>query len=225
MKKEYTLLFDLDNCSVNWEGKGSMLHVIWKEKFPKLEFLGEKGSPFWNMADNYNKKYFKQITEIYRRPKEGFYLSMPPMEGFLEQLPFLADLGHIAFVSTPVARSLFDTSDSFERKEYISVYNRVANEKTCWIEQHIAPIIGRMPETVFVQDKSHAHGTLLFDDNPFVTGDVCMTPSWKHVLYTGEDEGFLFSRNMKHDCRISWKDEYFVPKVLDAINDAKKHRK
>ena len=223
--KKNTLLFDMDNCSVNWEGKGSMLHAIWKEKFPQLEFLGGKRSSFWNMADNYDEKYFEQITEIYRRPKEGFYLAMPPMEGFLDQLPFLADHGHIAFVSTPIARSFFDTTDPFERKEYVEYYNRVSNEKTCWIEEYIAPILGRMPETIFVQDKSHAHGTLLFDDNPHVTEKVCMQPFWKHILYTGEGEGFLFSRDVQNVCKTSWTSEDFMSTVLDAINDAKKHRR
>ncbi|MEI6400534.1 MAG: hypothetical protein WCO58_03405 [bacterium] len=225
MQKDKTLLFDLDMTTVDWEGEGSLLKKIWEEKIPGLEFLGSQKSKKWNIADNYAPEYFERISEIYKRPVPGFYLSMPPMKGFLEQLPWLDELGHIAFVSTPIASSLFDTSDLFERREYIEHYNRVSNEKTCWIEEHIAPVLGRMPETLFLKDKSHAHGTLLFDDNPNVKEKVCMEPSWKHVLYTGEGAGFLFSKEVNHDCKISWQDERFMPIVLDALIDVKKGKK
>ena len=217
MKNETTLLFDLDYTSVDWEGSTSMLHRIWKERFPELEFLGSKKSVLWNIADNYNPEYFDRISEIYKRPEIGYYLSMPPMPGFLEVLPQLAELGHVAFVSTPIARSMFNTDDEESRKEYIKYYNQVSNEKTCWIEEHIAPVLGRMPETVFVQDKSHAHGNVLFDDNPHVAEKVCMKPSWQHILYVGENESFLSNKNKPHRFQTYWGNPHLISTTRHAI--------
>lgn len=222
MIKENTLLLDMDMCCVDWEGPGSLLHEIWKKNFPELEFLGSKRSAFWNISDNYPGEYAELVSEIYKNPIPGFYSSMPVMKGFLEVLPQLAELGHIAIVSNPIVRSLFNQEDEKERKQFAHNYSQVSKEKVLWIEEHIAPVLKRMPETIFVDDKSHANGSVLFDDNPHVTSKVSMRPTWKHIMYTGEDEGFLFNKHVEHEYKTSWGNPNIIELTLQAIADSKK---
>ncbi len=221
-KKENTLLFDMDRCCVDWEGKGSMLYQIWQERFPELDFPYSEKMNSWEISENYDEKYKTAICEIYKNPLPGFYSSMPVMKGFLEVLPKLEKLGHVAIVSNPLIRGLFKQDDEKDREQFVHNYIQVSREKTLWINKYIAPILQRMPEIIFVQDKSHAQGNVLFDDNPHVTANVSMQPSWKHIMYTGENGGFLFSKNVEHEYKTSWDNPNLFELTLKAIADSKK---
>lgn len=218
MKNNLIFGVDMDTVMTDWEGEGSMMLKIWNEILPDLRYIPCVEAKHWFIEDNYPNELRKDIREIYKNPRPGFYQTLPKMKGLDNGLLQLVDEGRIIIVSTPIARRLFNTKDEFERREYLRRYSQVYQEKLNWLEENVAPVVGFMPETLFVQDKSTACCHVLIDDNPGVKDHTPIHPVWEHVLF---DNDFGFNRNIQNHYKTNWTDSLLIKKVLAAAENSR----
>lgn len=218
MKNNYIFGVDMDTVMTDWEGEGSMMPKIWQERFPNSPYINCKNAKHWFIEENYPVELRSSIREIYKNPEPGFYRTLPKMEGLDNGLLQLIQNARIIIVSTPLAARLFNTSNYDECKEYVRRYNNVVKEKNEWLEEHVAPVVGFMPETLFVQDKSTACCHVLIDDNPGVKDHTAIEPVWEHVLF---DNDFGFNKQVQNHYKTNWTDPELVQKVLAAAKSSR----
>ena len=94
---------------------------------------------------------------------EGFFRSLPPIEGAIQAVKEMAAEGIDVRICT----------------HPIQAYRNCVGEKYEWVERHLgAEFTTRM---VLTRDKTIVAGDALIDDNPRITGS--RTPSWRHIVF------------------------------------------
>ena len=94
---------------------------------------------------------------------EGFFRSLPPIEGAIQAVKEMAAEGIDVRICT----------------HPIQAYRNCVGEKYEWVERHLgAAFTTRM---ILTRDKTVIAGDALIDDNPDITGSCA--PSWRHIVF------------------------------------------
>lgn len=171
------LLIDMDGVIADFE-RGIL--DFFRAKHPNESYIPLKERRNFKAGDDYEKLNpdFKGIIrDIYT--SQGFYFSLQPIEGSLEALSEIEELGIQAFICTSP----------------LSEYKNCVVEKYCWIDKYLGKDWVR--RVVMTKDKTLIRADILIDDKLNVKG--VETPSWEHVLYTQP-----YNRNIDVKRRLTW---------------------
>lgn len=93
----------------------------------------------------------------------GFYAGLQPIDGAIEGLYLLRDLGAtVKLCSTPDATN-----------------PTCASDKVDWVANHVGT--AWVKDLILTHDKTLVRGAVLIDDKPEVTGAV--VPEWEHIIF------------------------------------------
>ncbi|KZE41369.1 5' nucleotidase, NT5C type [Microbacterium sp. T32] len=93
----------------------------------------------------------------------GFYAGLAPIDGAIEGLYLLRDLGAtVKLCSTPDATN-----------------PTCASDKVDWVANHVGT--AWVKDLILTHDKTLVRGAVLIDDKPEVTGAV--VPEWEHIIF------------------------------------------
>ena len=126
---------------------------------------------------------------------EGFFRSLPPIEGAIQAVKEMAAEGIDVRICT----------------HPIQAYRNCVGEKYEWVERHLgAEFTTRM---VLTRDKTIVAGDALIDDNPRITGS--RTPSWQHIVFDQP-----YNRAVPGPRLKGWADwrDVLEPMVLDSAH-------
>lgn len=150
----------------------------WVQKHPEKPYVGLEDRVSFYIVEDYPKEQYSLVKEVYH--SEGFYSSMPPVEGSLDAVKYLAK-GHKVFICTcPSTSSKYCVPEKYE-----------------WVERHLGKEWKK--RMIFTNDKTLVIGDYLIDDKPVVHGEE--EPVWEHILYTRPWNQHLNSKK-----RLTWKD-------------------
>lgn len=172
------ILVDQDGVISNFDGR---LVKLLGERHPEIGLLPLEEKRAFYLEDEY-PDHRQKVIDIYT--EEDFFLSLPPVEGAIEGMRLLLELGHdVRICTSPVTKNDF-----------------CLHEKWHWVRQHAPDFTKRL---IVTKDKTLIRGDVLIDDKPKVTG--VLQPQWTHVLYDRP-----YNRNQPGP-RMSWdRMEYFL---------------
>src|SRR3989338_9420813 len=94
------ILIDQDGPLADFE-KGFL--DAWRAQFPNEHFVPLHRRRTFYVRDDYPKELRDKVESIYFAP--GFYLNLPPVNGSLEALKMLVELGHdVRICTSPLSR-------------------------------------------------------------------------------------------------------------------------
>ena len=162
----------------------------WREKYPDKPYIPLEQLTEFYFHHNYPIESRDQLIEISHAP--GFIKSLPPIQGGIEALAEMEELGNDVFICTSP----------------LSHYENCVREKYEWVEEHL----GRdwTKKLILTKDKTLVSGDILIDDKSVITG--VKKPDWKHILY---DKPYNQSVNGK--LRITWENWKEVLYSFDII--------
>ena len=165
----------------------------WRLQFPDFNYIPlEERTTFY--IQEQHPAYFKHIIkDIFKAPE--FFLNLPPVEGAIEAITQMIDMGHEVKICTSP----------------LSAYENCILEKYQWIEKHLGR--GLTKHIILTKDKTLVRGDVLIDDKPEVEGTL--TPTWEHVLFDCP-----FNREVPNKKRISNKWDNW----LEVINEIKENK-
>jgi 5'-nucleotidase len=153
-----TILVDMDGVLADFQ---SAILAIWEAEHPHEFTLKESEVTEHDMTQLFPPELRDEFDAIALR--EGFFRSLPPIEGGREALTEMQRLGLNVRICTAPKK----------------IHRFCVPEKYAWIEEHLGgDWTNRM---VMTRDKTLVAGDILIDDKPCVTGSL--TPTWTHVLY------------------------------------------
>lgn len=169
------ILIDQDNVLSDFE---KQFLVKWREQYPELPYIPFEKRNTFKIYDQYSPKYKSLIRSIYRA--KGFYRSLPLVEGGIEALVEMSELGNNVFICTSP----------------LSLYENCVLEKYEWVEEHLGP--EWIKKIILTKDKTLVKGDILIDDKPEITG--VQTPIWEHIIYDRPYNKYINSKR-----RLNWK--------------------
>lgn len=113
------------------------------------------------LRDDYQKELLPVVEDIYTAP--GFFRDLPPIEGALQAVQRLLELGHDVRICTSP----------------LNQYRNCVAEKYEWVEKHLG--FDFTHRIIVTKDKTVVNGDVLIDDKPVVTG--VQQPKWKHIIF------------------------------------------
>lgn len=158
MKKPATILVDIDNVIADQVGG---FYRILTDEYPHISLPPRGTLTEFDIELNFPEEHHELIRSL--RLREGFFRSLPMMEGAREGLARLSEtVENVRIVTAPTWQ-----------------WKHCVPEKYAWVEEHL----GRdwCGKIIITRDKTLIHGDVLIDDAPAVSG-VYM-PAWTHVLY------------------------------------------
>ncbi len=152
------VLVDIDGTKANIETSfDPKLKLI----LPKEIYDTRDRSKYW-IEEQFDKKYHQKIYDIFLQ--EGFFLNLNPIEGAIEAIHQMTDLGlDVLICTTPHLNSKF-----------------CINEKIAWIKKYFGNDFEKRILPVY--DKTLIHGQILIDDKPEISGRISK-PSWTHIIF------------------------------------------
>ena len=149
----------------------------WKKKFPnEIHIPLEERNTFY-VKDNYPPGLSTKVESIYLAV--GFYRSIVPTSGAVEQMNLLLENGHDVRICTSP----------------LSEYKNCVLEKYEWVEEHLGSrFISKM---IITKDKTIVRGDVLFDDKIAISG--VKKPAWKHIVFD-----YWNNQSEECTCRASW---------------------
>lgn len=180
------ILVDQDGVIANFDAR---LVELLAERHPEIEVLPLEEKRAFYLEDEY-PDHRQKVIDIYTQ--EGFFLSLPPIEGAIEGMRYLLELGHdVRICTSPMTKN-----------------NYCLQEKWHWIRKHAPDFTKRL---IVTKDKTLVRGDVLVDDKPKVDG--VLEPEWVHVLCDQP-----YNRNQPGP-RMRWdRMEYFFA-ILSNIAD------
>ena len=153
------ILFDQDGVLADFErGFHDAWNVRMANRYPALPL--EQRCSFY-VRDDYPDTYRNDVKAIYLA--QGFYRDLPVIQGAVEAIMALLELGHDVRICTSP----------------LNQYRYCLPEKYEWVERHLgADFVHRM---IVTKDKTVVLGDVLVDDKPAVTGT--RMPAWQHVIF------------------------------------------
>ena len=154
-----TVLVDMDGVLADFEGRWL---EIFRERYPDEPFIKLEDRRTFYIDDQYEDRY-KTMSII---GANGFYGSLPPIEGACEAVQEMAQMDNV---------NVFLCSSPL-----VSNFEACAAEKADWIARHL----GRhwLRRLILTCDKTLVQGHVLIDDKHWITGT--RVPMWEHVLFT-----------------------------------------
>lgn len=178
MNDKPIVLVDMDGVLVDFEE-----HFLkcFMAEYPELPFIPVKERRVFYAQDDYPPEYKPLIHSIFE--SEGFFLTMPPMDGALEAMKTLAEKNEVFICTAPFTSSRHCAGEKFE-----------------WVRKHLGEEwLSRM---VISKDKTMTRGDYLIDDKPAIVG--VKKPEWEHVIFDAP-----YNREVKYKRRaLSWATVY-----------------
>lgn len=152
------VLVDMDGVLADFE---AAFLAAWRHNNPSLSYVEVADRDVFYVKDQYPLEHRELVHAVHG--VEGFFRSLPPVEGALVAMEEMASAGLDVFICTaPLTSNLF-----------------CASEKHAWVQEHLGkPWLKR---TVVASDKTLVRGDFLVDDRPLVDG--LLTPTWQHVVF------------------------------------------
>lgn len=168
------VLVDIDGVLADLE---SGFLKIWKQTYPKLDFIPLHLRRTYRIIDQYPPEVSKMIGDIILG--DGFYDALKPISGAKEALLGMIEEGLEVFIcSTPAYDNLNSALDKYR-----------------WINRHLGSEWTR--RVILTSDRTLIKADLLIDDNPIVTG--LREPEWEHVVFDRP-----YNLNVIDKRRLSW---------------------
>jgi len=175
--KGKTVLVDMDNTIVDWDGEFIRRYSEASGQDPlEVEEMVRNRQKF-EIEENFEASEHAKVLEVIASP--GFYESLKPLPGALEALQKMVEEGvDVKLVTAPHPLC----AGSCAREKFISV------------ERLLGPAF--LERLIITRDKTHVQGDLLVDDKPRVSGS--RTASWTHVLFNQS-----YNKSMEGKARLS----------------------
>lgn len=155
------VLVDMDNTLVNWE---LQFERLMKNHYPHIPIVPPWKRTHFKIEQNYNVEYRDEILHL--TSLDEFWLTMDPIQGALEALNDMRQIGLVVFIVT--------TPDAHHT-------SRSAYEKITWIERHLG--WDWKMRSILTHDKTLVNGDILIDDKPAASVGL-LRPSWTHMLFS-----------------------------------------
>ncbi len=171
------ILLDQDGVLFDYAAE---LYKRWADRYPEefaLHHVPLDRAPY-DLTNFYTGEIRVHLKAIEDEP--GFFGSLPPIPGAIDAAHEIRALGHQVCICTRPSKHV-TAACAFDKIRLIREH--LGDE---WIER-----------TMIVRDKTFAHGDILIDDKPQVTGAV-KRPTWQHVLYD-----WPYNRHIDKP-RLSW---------------------
>lgn len=159
------ILFDLDDTLADWGSgydkwlneQGCTMRVDDACYIPRFSNLKE-----YDLFSGRTENEIKLVNDLMN--SEHFYRDLEPIEGAIDAVYKLQELGHeIWLVSTPWPSNPTCASDKYN-----------------WVAQHLGQEWTK--RLILTFDKTIIPGDILIDDKPLIKG-ANENPSWKHVIF------------------------------------------
>jgi len=175
--KGKTVLVDMDNTIVDWDGEFIRRYSEASGQDPlEVEEMVRNRQKF-EIEENFEASEHAKVLEVIASP--GFYESLKPLPGAVEALQKMVEEGvDVKLVTAPHPLC----AGSCAREKFISV------------ERLLGPAF--LERLIITRDKTHVQGDLLVDDKPRVSGS--RTASWTHVLFNQS-----YNKSMEGKARLS----------------------
>lgn len=168
-----TILIDMDGVLCDYT-KAHIAKVA--ERLPQLAPFIDDAALLWRSEEGFPEEHRDAIESLVLEP--GFFANLEPIEGALDAVRALHDLGHDVRICTAPKK----------------IHTHCVPEKYAWIQKHLGQeFVERM---IMTRDKTLAQGDFLIDDKPEVTGVV--TPRWEHLVFDRPYNKHVMNR------RIDW---------------------
>lgn len=168
------ILIDQDGVLADYE-KGFL--DDWRKQFPDEFYIPLDARTNFYPSDDYPEELREQIYSIYTA--EGFILNLSPIEGAIEAVNELVELGHEVKICTSP----------------LSKYENCVLEKYAWVERHFGRAFTK--KVILSKDKTFIKGDILIDDKP--SPDGLLIPEWEHVLFSQP-----YNRRVTGKRRMNW---------------------
>lgn len=151
----------------------------YQRRHPELPYVPVEERTTFYVKEQYPAEHLPYVHAIHGT--EGFYRSLPPIEGAVEAMEEMLAAGHDVNICTaPLTSNLY-----------------CASEKHAWIAEHLGK--AWLKRTIIAPDKTLVRGDILIDDRPEVRGR--MQPTWEHVVFGAPYNQDTTRRRLAH-----WKD-------------------
>jgi len=168
-------LIDMDNTIADLQGGFA---IEWARRHPERTPFKKGDQDKFILEDCFPENDASYVSEILYGP--GFMRKLPVIEGAVEALRDLDNIGDVVICTTP-----FDE------------YKNCIAEKYHWVEEHFGK--DWVKKVMPADDKTLVRGDILIDDKPHIRGKL--KPSWKHILYTQR-----WNKCMTKKKRLTWQD-------------------
>lgn len=167
------VLVDMDDVITEFEKKVIELLI---EKVPEKEDLFKKERTKFKLNEEHPelKELIKEITS-----QKGLIENLEPVEGCIEALKKIKELGHDIFICTSP----------------LTDYENNIVEKYKWIEKNLGKEWTK--KIIFTKDKTLIKGDVLIDDNPEIKG--LKNPEWEHIIFDR-----VYNKHIKDKKRLTW---------------------
>lgn len=145
------------------------------ETHPDITPVPYENSTSFYLEELYPQEQKTKIGAIWRQ--EGFFKSIPLMQGALEALNELKSRHEVWICSSPI------TSPYCLQEKFISAREQLGDY---WAKR-----------LIMLKDKTLVRGDYLIDDKPDIRGT--MTPAWEHIFYNHP-----WNANISGKRRITW---------------------
>lgn len=165
-----SILVDMDGVLCDWDqrfraGTAHIAHLLPADYYTRPSF-----DLFADLSDEVAAEVLAAMNE------PGFYAELQPIDGAVEALHTMIDLGiHVAIVTSPWLTN-----------------PTCAQDKVEWLNREAGAGWGE--RIVITKDKTLVRGSILIDDKPSVKGQLA--PDWEHVFYTQRYNSHLPGRRL-----------------------------
>ena len=128
---------------------------------------------------------------------EGFFRDLPPIDGAIEAIQYLAQQEHVQlFICTSPLRK----------------YQNCVLEKYEWILKHLG--VEFTEKIILTRDKTLINAHFLIDDKPEIKGS--QEPSWMHLLFETHHNRHISPKNDQVKVH-GWKDRQIVELISEKL--------
>lgn len=187
------VLLDQDGVLFDYTAE---LYKRWADRHPEefdLHHIPVDRVPY-DLTNHYEGEIRTHLKAI--ENETGFFGSLPPIQGAIEAACEIQALGHKVCICTRPSKH---------------VTAMCALDKYRLINEHLGP--EWIERTMIVRDKTFAHGDILIDDKPKITGAV-KHPTWSHVVYD-----WPYNRHINKP-RLSWDMDWRT--VLEGLEEVRR---
>lgn len=150
----------------------------YRNRHPDKSFIPLEQRTSFYVKEQYPNELQPLVEEIYL--SQGFYFSLPPIEGSLEALSELASRGDEIYICTSsLLKNPFCVQEKYE-----------------WVIKYLGQDWTK--KMIVSKDKTIIHGDFLIDDKPEVKG--VQQPTWEHIVYSQPYNSQIHSQR-----RITWR--------------------
>ncbi|CAJ1361289.1 unnamed protein product [Effrenium voratum] len=161
--KGRTVLVDMDNTIVDWDGEFIRRYAQLAKKDPTEVEKSVRSRASFEIEENFSKEEAALVLEAVASP--GLYESLEPLPGAVEALQAMVQEGvDVKLVTAPHPTC----AGTCALEKYLSVERLLGKDFT--------------ERLIITRDKTTVQGDLLIDDKPKITGSK--PQSWKHVVFS-----------------------------------------